>query len=295
VATQLNPLVVIVGETASGKTSLAIKIAKQFDGEIVCADSWTVRREVNIGTAKPTQAQRQSVPHHMLDVVGPCADFTAAVFKDMAMNAMNDIAKRGNLPLLVGGTGLYIDSILYDYTFLPEPPADLRQELNQLSIDELLNRCRVMNISTAAIDIRNKRRIIRAIETNGALPQKASLRSDILLIGKKITSIELEHNIAERVVQMVNEGLEHEVRSLSDVYGWGCEALKGIGYAEWCAYFEGRQSRQDTLEQIKKNTKALAKRQRTWFKRNKSIHWVTDENEAFSLTESFLNKYRNMS
>ncbi len=114
------PLLVIVGETASGKTGLSLEIAGAFNGEIICSDSWTVRREVNIGTAKPTTEEKSRAPHHLLDVVGPDEDFTASVFKDLAVEAIDDISRRGRLPIMVGGTGLYIDSVLYDYGFLDE-------------------------------------------------------------------------------------------------------------------------------------------------------------------------------
>src|ERR1022692_2160288 len=119
VAKQISPLLVIVGETASGKTDLAIRLALEFNGEIICADSWTVRREVNIGTAKPTPKQQAMVAHHLLDVVGPDEDFTAAVFKRLANEAIDDIASRGKLPIMVGGTGLYVDGVIYDFGFLP--------------------------------------------------------------------------------------------------------------------------------------------------------------------------------
>ncbi len=117
--TRNKPLLVIVGETASGKTTLAIELAKRLNGEIICADSWTVRREANIGTAKPTLEEQQGIKHHCLDVAGPDEDFTAAVFKDLANDAIEDITSRGKLPIMVGGTGLYVDGVIYDFNFLP--------------------------------------------------------------------------------------------------------------------------------------------------------------------------------
>src|SRR5476651_1891671 len=113
------PLVVIAGETASGKSALALQLARQFNGEIICADSWTVRREADIGTAKPSAAEQALVPHHLLDVAGPDEDFTAAVFKRLANKAIKEIAGRGRLPIMVGGTGLYVDGVIYDFNFLP--------------------------------------------------------------------------------------------------------------------------------------------------------------------------------
>src|SRR5512146_3057155 len=133
-------LVVIVGETASGKSDLAVRVAKKFGGEIICADSWTVRKAVDIGTAKPTAAERTEIPHHLLDIAEPCEDFTAAVFKRLANEAIQDIANRGNLPILVGGTGLYIDGVIYDFGFLPAGDRKAREELNRFTNDELLKR-----------------------------------------------------------------------------------------------------------------------------------------------------------
>jgi tRNA dimethylallyltransferase len=130
VNSQTPPLLVIVGETASGKTELSLRLAKQFNGEIICADSWTVRREANIGTAKPTEEEGAAVPHHLLDIVAPDEDFTAAVFKRLANQAIGDISNRGKLPIMVGGTGLYVDGVIYDYGFLAAGDRTEREELN---------------------------------------------------------------------------------------------------------------------------------------------------------------------
>lgn len=269
-----SPLLVIVGETASGKTGLAIDLAKQLNGEIICADSWTVRREVNIGTAKPTKKERAIVPHHLLDIVGPDEDFTAAVFKDLANEVIQDISARGKLPILVGGTGLYIDGILYDYGFLPEGDRAAREELNRLSVDELMTKIRKLNLNTDTIDVQNKRRLIRLIETNGQQPTQSSLRKNTFIIGIKTDREQLQHRIEKRVDLMLNNGLEGEVKTLAERYGWDCEALKGVGYSQWKDYFLHSQTLSETRQKIVKATLNLAKRQRTWFKRNKSIHWL---------------------
>lgn len=270
-----RPLIVIVGETASGKSALALRLAQEFDGEIICADSWTVRRGTDIGAAKPTAEERAAVPHHLLDVAGPDEDFTAAVFKRLANQAIADIAARGRLPIMVGGTGLYIDGVLYDYGFLPAGDRTARVALNALSVGELLQKITAAGIAMGDVDQRNKRRLIRLIETNGAQPTKRKLRPNALIIGLKIERLELERRITKRVDTMLAAGLEGEVRALVERYGWECEALKGIGYAQWREYFEGRQSLAETRQQIIKATLDLAKRQRTWFKRNKSIRWFT--------------------
>lgn len=293
-------LVVIIGETASGKSELAMRLAEQFDGELICADSWTVRREVNIGTAKPSAEERARVPHHLLDVVGPCEDFTVAVFKELALRAIDDIAARGKLPIMVGGTGLYIDSVLYDYGFLPAGDRANREKFNRMSAGELLACIKEQGIELGDVDTRNKRRLIRLIETGGARPQKKQLRPNTLILGLKTEREQLKERIKQRTDTMLEAGLEAEVRGLSERYGWQCEALKGVGYAQWHGYFEGSedatgqsQSLQETRQKIIKATLDLAKRQRTWFKRNKSVHWhVTPVNWSNVVAEvtTFLSK-----
>lgn len=274
-AARVTPLVVVVGETASGKSALALRLAQEFNGEIICADSWTVRREVNIGTAKPTAEEQAMVPHHLLDVAGPCEDFTAAVFKKLANEAIGDIANRGKLPIMVGGTGLYVDGVVYDFGFLPEGDRRAREELNKLTNQQLMERIKKLGLELGDIDTRNKRRLIRLIETGGAVPTKKALRENTVLVGLQPDRQELKDRIAKRVDAMLAAGLEDEARTLSGRYGWECEALKGIGYAEWQDYFSGVQNLSETRQKIIKNTLDLAKRQRTWFKRNKSIHWFS--------------------
>lgn len=269
------PLLVIIGETASGKTDLALRLAQQFDGEIICADSWTVRREVNIGTAKPTAEERSRVPHHLLDIVEPCEDFTAAVFQRLAKQTIEDIANRGKLPILVGGTGLYVDGVIYDFSFLPEGNREERQALNDLSVAELLQKIDDLGLDPGEVDQRNKRRLIRLIETNGARPTRHQLRPNTHIIGLKPDREVLKQQIIARTNAMIEAGLEDETRRLAEHYGWECEALKGVGYAQWRGYFEDSQSLAETRQKIIKATNELAKRQRTWFKRNKSIHWFT--------------------
>lgn len=274
IQTQPQPLLVIVGETASGKSALAIRLAEQFNGEIISADAWTVRRGVDIGTAKPTAEERARVPHHLIDVVGPDEDFTAAVFKRLAEQAIADIHNRGKLPVLVGGTGLYVDGVLFDYSFLPAGDPGLREELNSLSIDELLQRIEAMGLDTGAVDVRNKRRLIRLIENNGQLPSRQELRPNTLILGLRLGREELRERVERRVDSMLAVGLEVEAKGLVERYGWDCEALKGIGYAQWQGYFGGAKSLDEVRRQIIKATLDLAKRQRTWFQRNNCIQWI---------------------
>lgn len=285
---KLAPLVVIVGETASGKSELAMYLAKQFGGEIIAADSWTVRREVNIGTAKPSLEDRRAVSHHLIDITDPCEDFTAAVFKKKAVDSINEIDARGKLPIMVGGTGLYIDGVLFNYGFLPEKTRQERAKLSSLPLNILLEIAKSKSLPLQSIDTRNKRRVIRLIETNGAEPSRESMRGNCVIIGVSCSKDELEKRIERRVDNMIKHGLEDEVRLLSEKYGWGCEALKGVGYKEWRSYLEGEANLEDVRDHIIRSTKQLAKRQRTWFKRNKSIHWVTKRSEAVELVTTLL-------
>lgn len=286
-----HPLVVIVGETASGKSELALMLAEKFNGEVIAADSWTVYKEFSIGTAKPNEAERERVPHHLLDIADPQVGFSAAEFKRQALLAVTDIASRNKLPILVGGTGLYIDSVLFDYSFLPPSPTNIRAELNDLSIDELLEMIATAGYDLEGIDTRNKRRLIRLIESSGARPERATeLRLNTMIIGVQVPREELRDRIARRVDVMLEAGLEAEVMSLAQKYGWDTEPMKGIGYREFHEYFDGSQTIGETRERIIGASMNLAKRQRTWFKRNKSIHWISKQDDAVELITTFLNK-----
>lgn len=268
-------LVVIVGETASGKSVLALELAQHLNGEIICADSMTVRQGTDIGSAKPTEAERALVPHHLVDVVQPNEVFTAARFKLLAQNAIDDIINRGKLPIMVGGTGLYIDGVIYDYGFLPSADPDDRRRLNEMTNEQLLEEIRDLGLEIGEVDINNNRRLVRLIETRGEHSIKHELRPNTLIIGLESNREQLNQRIEQRVDGMLKAGLEDEVDMLARQFGWDCEALKGIGYSQWRNYFLGTQSIQETRKYIVNATQDLAKRQRTWFKRNKSIHWLT--------------------
>ncbi len=285
-----NPLVVIVGETGSGKSALAVELARKFNGEIISADSWTVYRGFDIGTAKPNKANQQQIPHHLLDVADPSHGFNAAEFKKLAANAIENILSRGKLPILVGGTGLYIDSVIYDYGFLPAGSTGQREQLNQLSIDELLAITEQSKISTEGIDIRNKRRLVRLIESHGKRPQKTALRPNTLILGLSMSRSALELMITKRVDAMLSMGLEREVKKLAELHGWPVEPMKGIGYREWQDFFDGQKSLEEVRDDIIRNSLQLAKKQRTWFKRNKSIQWLNNPKQAIPLVQKFLSK-----
>ena len=283
-----GPLVVIVGETASGKSSLAIDLAEKFNGEIVCADAVTVRKGVDIGTAKPTLIEQSRARHHLLDIVEPCEDFTSAVFKRLAQDTIKSISDRGKVPFLVGGTGLYIDGVLFDYSFLPAGDRAARERLNKLSAEELLKLVEEQGIDTNGIDVRNKRRLVRLLETSGARGSRSAIRKNTLIIGIRTNREQLRQKIENRIEAMLASGLENEVKNLAEKYGWECEALKSIGYQEWQDYFFGSQDLEQTKNRIISSTIGLAKRQRTWFKRNESIHWLNNREEAEEAARVFL-------
>lgn len=278
-----KPLLAVVGETASGKSALAMDLARQFDGELICADSWTVYRGFDIGAAKPTLAEQAEIRHHVLNVAEPDQGFSAVRFQELANLAIKDIRTRGKIPILVGGTGLYIDSVLYDYQFLPAPSDTMREELNGLSLQELLQKTEEHNLDTTGIDLRNKRRLIRLIENNGQRPNKGNLRDDAIILGIQADREHLRDRIERRVDIMLEQGLKAEVAALAQRYGWDVEAMKGIGYREWRPYFEPKPELHQDLEQTRQriisSTMGLAKRQRTWFKRNQRIHWLSEPNK----------------
>ena len=286
----LSPLLVIVGETASGKTEIALEIAEKLDGEIICADSLTVRQGVNIGAAKPTIEEQKRIPHHLLDVAEPCEDFTAADFQRFAFHAIDEINNRGKLPIMVGGTGLYVDSVIYNYSFLPAGDRTARKELNDFSNTELLVLASEQNLDTRQIDIRNKRRIIRLIESHGALPTKQEFRSNTQLFGIQLDPETLRARIIKRTDTMIAAGLENEVRELVEKNGWDCEALKAIGYIEWREYLNGTQTLDEVHARIISSTLRLAKKQRTWFRRNKRIQWFNDPSKIVEIATTQLNK-----
>jgi tRNA dimethylallyltransferase len=281
----LSPLLVILGETASGKSALAMKLAKKLDGELICADSWTVYKGFDIGTAKPTAEDRAEVPHHLLDVADPADGFSAAVFKRMAEEAIDRISTRGKLPILVGGTGLYIDSILYDYSFLPVSDPDLRKELNSMSLEALLQKADDMELDTEGIDLRNKRRVIRLIENEGIRPTKKPLRENTVILGTTREPDELRERIIARIDAMVGAGFVDEVQRLGEQYGWDCEPMRAPGYRAFSEYVRGSISLDMAKERFRQNDLQLAKKQRTWFRRNSSIHWLNNREELQNIVD----------
>jgi tRNA dimethylallyltransferase len=283
-----QPLVVIVGPTASGKSSTAMQIAQAFNGEIICADSRTIYKHMDIGTTKPTVEDQTLVPHWGLDLVEPGEVFTAADFKQYALAKVQEIRQRGHLPIMVGGTGLYVDGVIFDYTFA-EPQPDLRKQLELLSLDELKKHCAINNIALPEND-KNRRYVIRAIEQHNN-PSKRLRRpiDNVVLVGITTERDELRRRITLRAEQLFENGMVEEAIMLGKKYGWDSEAMTGNIYKLVRQYVDGAL----TLDELKqKNMTAdwrLAKRQITYLKRNEFIHWV-ELDEAFEYVASMLRR-----
>lgn len=285
----MTKLVAIVGPTASGKSSLALEVAKLFSGEIICADSRTLYRGLDIGTAKPTKSDQSEVPHHLLDVINPDQTYSAAQFKVEANRLITEIHGRGHLPILVGGSGLYVYGVLYDYTFPAGANNRLRSQLEQLSTEQLIERLESVDPETLeTIDQANRRRLIRAIETAGLPKDKAKLRADSLVIGLKPTQEVLVDRIDRRTEAMIKAGLIDEIKSVIEIYGRDLEALKSPGYSEVTQMIDGQIDLAQMTELISLHTRQLAKRQLTWFKRNPDIEWFEDRSLAEQRVKGWL-------
>lgn len=277
--TRRMPLVVIVGETASGKSGLALQLANKLNGEIVSADSRTIYKGMDIGTAKPSPAEQKQVPHHLLDLVEPNETFNVADFKRAALQVIADIRGRGYLPIMVGGTGLYVDAVIFDYQFRAKYDRKIRQALEAKSVDELIVLALEQGIAAGDIN-KNKRHLIRLLEAGPApTNDRQTMIDDIILVGLTLPRAQLRRNITLRVEDMFRKGLKHEVAELAERFGWQSEAMSGIGYREFEEYFYGRASLGEVKRQIAQHTLHLAKRQRTWLKRNRFINWF-DSAEA---------------
>lgn len=286
---QPAPLIVIVGPTASGKSALAIELARRHDGEIICADSRTVYKGMDIGTAKPAPAERAEIPHHILDVVTPDRIFTAAEFKRRALLWIDDISIRGKLPIMVGGTGLYIDGVIFDFAFLPPVPLEQREELEAMDIEQLQAEITSRGI-TMPENSRNKRHLVRALETNGEIAVKKGLRDNTLVIGMDKSKQEIDESIRRRVDAMYAQGFIDEARRLADKYSWDAPGLSAPGYKAAREHLVGGKSLDESKEIFARKDRELAKRQRTWFKRNRHINWVKNAAEAEALVKNFLQK-----
>lgn len=286
--TNKGKLIAIVGETASGKSALAIEIAKKINGEIIAADSRTVYRDMNIGTAKPDSFDRQGIVHYGLDLVSPNEKYSAAQFKAYADETILDIQKCGKIPILVGGTGLYVDGVLFGYSFGNESSSGQRSELNNASVEELATIGSEKGLEIDSQTLKNKRHLVRLIEREGVTSDDKKLVYDALIIGVSISRNKLRERIEHRVEGMFRRGLRKEYNELRQKYDLNSEAFTGIGYREFVEAEADNASMMEVKRRIVKNTINLAKRQRTWFKRNPYIHWVEASDDAMKLVDEFL-------
>lgn len=269
------PLIVIVGPTASGKTGLAIDLASRFDGEIICADSRTIYKGMDIGTAKPTKEERHAVPHWGLDLVEPGERFTAANFKKYATQKIEEIRSRGHVPFLVGGTGLYIDAVLFNYQFGGDVNKALRNRLEEMTIEELHNYCNKNNVKLPENKL-NKRYVIRAIEQKSIdLKRKSEPISKSVIVGISTDKEVLRTRITARSEQLFENGVVEEATILGKKYGWDNEAMTGNIYPLVHSYLNKELSLDDIKEKFTTLDWRLAKRQLTWLKRNPYIKWLT--------------------
>lgn len=271
------PLVVIAGPTASGKTALAVRLAERFGGEIICADSRTIYTGMDIGTAKPTCDERANVPHWGLDLVEPGERFTVVNFKAYAEQKIAEIRERGNIPFLVGGTGLYIDAIVFDFAFAGEANEALREQLEQMNIQELQKYCENNNIKLPEND-HNKRYLIRAIERKNIITKRREILIDnVIVVGITTNRETLRTRIAFRSEQLFANNVVEEATILGKKYGWDSEAMTGNVYPLVRKYIAGELDEMGLRREFEVSDWRLAKRQMTWLRRNPYIMWGTIE------------------
>jgi tRNA dimethylallyltransferase len=296
-------IIAIVGPTASGKTTLGIALAQKFGGEIVSADSRQIYRGMDIGTAKPTMAERRAIPHHLIDIKDPDEDYTVADYQRDAIAAINGIIATGNVPLLVGGTGLYIKSVLENLD-IPKTVADptlraeIESEIIRDGLDAVFKKLITLDPDAAnVVDPKNPRRVVRALEVALATgkPFTAQRKKndplfDTLILGLDPPSEILRKRIDRRVDAMVCDRLVHETTTLIKKYDRTATAFDAIGYREIITYLNKKSSLEDAIAAIKINTWHYAKRQITWFKKDRSTQWVEnfDSGNIFSLVRLFL-------
>lgn len=284
----LAKLIAVVGATASGKTALAIELAGRVNGEIICADSRTVYRRADIGTAKPSLAQQKQIRHHLLDVVDIDQAFSVADFKQLADSAIKDIRKRGKIPILVGGSGLYIDAVLYDYQFRTLLNPGARDVYQDSTVEELQLELKRRNIPLPE-NSRNKRYLLRSLEAGPQISNSLKLRDDTLILGLDIEKEELKNRSHKRAQEMYRGGLLPEIMDLSREYGWDNVVMRAPAYHAFRGVAEKTMTVNEAIEQCVQLDLKLAKKQRTWFSRNKSTHWVPDPSKYVEILTTFLN------
>jgi tRNA dimethylallyltransferase len=294
---QKKPLLVIVGPTAVGKTEIAIEVAKKLNAEIISADSMQIYRYMDIGTAKPSRAEQKGIKHHMIDIINPDQEFSVADFQAMAKQCVEDIVGRHKIPLLSGGTGLYVNAVCYNYTFSEfEKDEVLREQLKNQALkygNEFLY-CKLEKLDPDAarkIHPNNLRRIIRALEvciktgsTFSSYEEKTKRQRglyDLFMFGLTRPRDELYRRINERVQHMINSGLVEEVKKLLDMgYSRDLNSMQGLGYRQILDYLDGKITLEEAIFLISRDTRHYAKRQYTWFLRDKNIVWMDVSKEG---------------
>lgn len=262
-------IVAIVGQTASGKTRLAIELAKKFNGEIICADSRTIYKGMDKGTAKPTITQQSEVIHHCLDIIKPDQKYSVAQFKKDATKAVDNIYLKGKIPIIVGGSGLYIDALLYDFDL---EKIDTRKIDRNLSLEDLQEISKKLRLNPSEQTMQNKQHLVRFIERDGKNSRKKL--TNTILIGIDIDKETLDDRITKRVEQMFEDGLVNEAKNLLIDNNEQSIALMTSGYGPIISYINSEISLDDAKIDLVKNHKNLAKKQKTWFKKNNDIVWV---------------------
>tara|TARA_B100000900_G_scaffold416024_1_gene448553 strand:+ start:8371 stop:9288 length:918 start_codon:yes stop_codon:yes gene_type:complete len=295
-------LITLVGPTAVGKTALAIKLAKYYGSEIVSADSRQFYKELNIGTAKPSIHELSLVKHHLIGNISVSEEYNISDFEKDATNSINKAFKKNNHVILVGGSGLYINTVLYGLDKIPKVDISVRKKLNKEfdnnGIEKLVKKLKKLDPKIVkSIDLNNHRRIIRALEVciSTNKPYSSFLKTSIkkpkynsIIIGLNLNRENLHSRINKRVDQMIDNGLVNEVKSLK-IYEF-YNSLNTIGYTEIFNYLNEKSTLENAIEKIKTNSRRYAKRQITWFKSNQNIKWFTDEynfNEIIDVIDKF--------
>lgn len=285
----MDKVIVIVGPTASGKTASSIALAQRLNGEIINGDSLQVYRRLNIGTAKIRPDEMQGVPHHLFDILSPEETFSVKDYQTLVREKIREIQSREKVPILVGGTGLYIRAVLYQFQFTEEVGdeatrkkwEDYAEKYGNEQLHEQL--AQVDPKSAASIHPNNIRRVVRALEIyektgQTKVEQEANTGDEIviphLIFGMDRPREELYERINERVIQMIEEGLEEEVRQLIADGFRNTQAMTGIGYKEWYPFLDGHLSKQAVIEAIQQNSRRYAKRQLTYFRHQLPVHWI---------------------
>ena len=285
----MNSILCLAGPTASGKTALAVELAKDLNGEVVSCDSMQVYRRMDIGTAKPSREQMQGIPHHMIDVAEPDEDFSVSRYCAMAAPIVDDIVARGKTAIIAGGTGLYMDSLIRGNDFAPFPSTGVREKLeaetDEVGLPAMLARLREIDPDTAD-RVSDRKRILRALEVYLETGETITEHNrKTRLIPPKYTPLwlgldfadrgELYRRIDKRVDIMLEMGLMEEIRSLLDSgIPEKCTAMQAIGYKEFVNALEGREPLSQAAEEVKKASRHYAKRQLTWFRRNPAVRWL---------------------